>query len=703
MWWLFAIAVADEGMWLPEQVPGLVQEYRARGLTADAGAISDPTGAVLGAVVSVGGYCSGSFVTNDGLVITNHHCVEEYLQYNSDGSHDYGHDGFAASARTAELSGGPGAHLYVVEKIEDVTKNVLAKARMAKDDAARTAAVEIARKKLVAECEKQEDRRCEVTDYWGGEAFRRITWLEIEDVRLVYAPPEGLGQFGGEIDNWMWPRHGADFALLRAYVSPNGKLAPYHKDNVPYQPKRHLRVQERGAAPGELVMAAGFPGSTQRNSLASQLRFESGVATPVDIDLATRSIAALRRVSESDANAAAKLRAPIDYLGNGLKYDQGILDNLKQTDVVAIKASHEADLRRFIDADPSRKVKYGPAADELAQLAERQNARRTTAQAVRWVRRSADVLGGALRAVRTAEERIKPDLQREEGYQARDLADLRDELSRADKTLVFAADLALVDIALTYHQSLPTATRASTIDAWVTRHGGLKPTLDALAANDALTKPGALVGLLDRDLAALRASTDPWVELAVAIAGWSAPQRAIDKADDGATLRLLPVWLAAEREQHPGRVYPDANGTLRITIGQVEGYSPRDGVVLLPQTTLTGMVAKAGPSPFNAPRAILDRAPTARGSRFADARLGDVPVDFITSLDSTGGNSGSPTLNGAGELVGVLFDGNYESMSADWVFDPKLTRSIHADIRYILWILDGDPTTQWLVTELAGP
>ena len=698
---LIASSLAGEGMWLPEQAPAVAAPWTARGFAVDPKALADPMGQPLGAIVSLGG-CSASFVSPDGMIVTNHHCVGDWLQYNGSAEHDYPRLGHTAATRADELSGGPGNSVYVVEKIEDVTTAILGKAAKQKDDGARQLAIERASKAAVAACEATDkDLECSVSSFWGGSEYRRISWRELRDVRLVFAPPEPLGQFGGEVDNWMWPRHGADVSVLRAYVAPDGTSAPYAKENVPYRPKHWLELEPAGVGEGDIVFAVGFPGSTERTALEIELRHDAEVAIPSDLAIQDEFLKILRDWSARDADAAARLAGPIDGIANGRKYKQGVLDNLASVDALAEKARREKAVRDWIDADPARKAKFRPAADALTARVTAEIAESDRDRLARWIYRTSDLLPVAVRALRWAEERKKPDLDREFGFQDRDLDDLKDGFVRLDRTLHLGSDRDLLAAIFRRHEALAPALQIPSIHGWIAERGGVDAAITALFADPALAKKEGRLALLDQDRKALLASTDPWLGLARAYEAWAAPRRQAQKSYKGALSRLMPVWLAAAREQAGAGAYPDANGTLRFTIGTVTGYSPADGVMNTPFTTLRGLRAKVGPTPFDAPADVVARMADGPRSPYAAKGLGDVPVNFLSDLDSTGGNSGSATLDKNGRLVGLLFDGNYESMVADWVFDPALTRTLHVDIRYVLWLLEGDSKSAWIAAEMA--
>ena len=312
------------------------------------------------------------------------------------------------------------------------------------------------------------------------------------------------------------------------------------------------------------------------------------------------------------------------------------------------------------------------------------------------------LLGVATTSYRWATEHEKPDAARDQGFQDRDLADLQDRFTQLDRSLHLPSDRELFHVMLGLTQELPADQRIPPIDAWITAAGGIDKALDALYASTPLASTDARLKLLQTKRAELEASTDPWIKLAVAMETWQRGVRAIDKAEDGALSRLRPAYMDALREFHAGQLYPDANGSLRLSFGRVDGYSPENGVVYAPQTNLAGLVRKVGEAPFDAPVRVVEKAKTAGLSTWADPALQDVPVNFLSTLDNTGGNSGSPTLNAMGEVVGFVFDRNWDAVAADWIYDPVTTRSIHADVRYLLWLLAEVDGGKALVTELVG-
>jgi len=687
-------------MWLPEQMPELTTSLQEQGLELAPSVLADPMAPPLRSIVSLG-FCSASFVSPDGLIATNHHCIQGYLQVNSSAEANRARDGFLADARSNELSAGPGAQITVVEKMTDVTEQVRKGIRRNTKNVDRDRMTRQNTAELVDGCEAQgDDRRCRVASYDGGAQYRLIDSRVIKDVRIVYAPPASVGNYGDEIDNWMWPRHSGDFSLLRAYVAPDGSSAPFSEDNVPYQPPSHLQIDQTGAQAGEFVMVAGFPGSTGRYRPARSVQHARDVQYPTRIALSTDLIDILRSESEKNPEAAARLTAPIGYLGNGLKLSQGMLDGFKTSDALQRKEAADAALAEWVTADRKRARIYGPALARIDAIQAEQEASWQKDYLTYMLLRSSDLLSEVHRAWRLANERERPDTERDPGYRERDVERIKASSSRLDRQMWLPADRATFRRVLHEVVLLEGPAAIPEIDTWLAEHGGLDHALDLLFTDPVWTDAEARLGLYDQGREVLAASDDPWLSLARAVDAPLARIRTRSVETRGAMLALAPVRMEAIQAMAEGPIYPDANGTLRITYGQVKGVSPRDGVVYSPHTTVAGVVAKAGEWPFNAPQALLDAAPGAPATRWSDDTIGDVPVNFLTDLDTTGGNSGSATLNAKGELVGLIFDGTYESMTGDWAFDPDQVRSIHVDIRYLLWMLESVESADALINEL---
>lgn len=694
-----------EGMFTPGQLPEIAEDLRATGLEVSPEALSDLTGFPMGAIVQLQG-CSGSFVSDEGLVVTNHHCARGSVQYNSTAENNYLANGFLAKTKGEELPAAPGSRVYVTTQISDVTARVrkgIDKLAPAK----RYDTVDQRVKDITAECEKEAGYRCLVASFYGGKEYTLIKRLEVKDVRLVYAPADSIGKYGGDIDNWMWPRHTGDFSFYRAYVAPDGSSAEYSEDNVPYSPAHHLKVSAAGLEDGDFVMAAGYPGSTNRYTRLGEVKNTFEWSYPTFVTLLNDWIDTIEEAAPEGSDARVKYESRLAGLNNFEKNLRGQIDGARRVGLVERRQSREAALDAWIAADRSR-AGYGKAIAALDTLTEE------SAKAARtnfWygnVTRP-QLLSAAQRLYRLAKEKQKPDAQRESGYQDRDMAFFRQGLQALDRRYDAAVDKAEWLLFLKGYLAQPAAERVAVLDkalglTGVTDVTQAETVVDALYAGSTLDKGEVRLALMEVSAADLEASEDRFMQLAVALYDYERKLEDEEEERAGRALALRPAYMEAitQWQRSEGQAtYPDANSTLRVTYGKVLGGSPRDGMAYLPFTTLEGITEKdTGEDPFNAPANQLAAIAAKDYGTYALDSIGSVPVNFLSDLDSTGGNSGSATLNARAELVGLLFDGTFESVNSDWDFDPRSTRTIHVDTRYMLWVMDKIDGAQNLIEEM---
>jgi hypothetical protein len=708
-------------MWMPSQIPDLVPQLEKMGFHGDPAAFTDITGQPMGAIVWLGG-CTASFVSSDGLIATNHHCAAGALQYNSTPERNLLRDGFLAKTRGDEVSNGPGSQVWVTVSFTNVTETITGDIAPGLDDLERHELIERRLKERTAACEK-DGLRCKVASFFEGLEYYELAQLEISDVRLVYAPAEGIGNFGGETDNWRWPRHTGDWSFFRAYVGPNGQPAPYSKDNVPFQPKNWLKVQPRGVADGDCVFVVGYPGKTQRHYTYEEVKTIVDWTYPSTIRRYEEMIAILEELGADDEALQLKASGRLRGLHNYLTNRQGMLEGLVDGGILAQKEKDQKELAEWIAADPERQKQYGHvlpalAVVEAATVATRQRdeilEQLLPPLSYRTRTSRASFVSVAHTARLLAAARPKTDVDRERGLQERDWAPIRQVQERMERSLDARIDRALLRWAFVRAAALPAEQRIEEIDKLV----GLTPGMvegDSTRAIDAwLDKAYTATEMADEEFrlslfgmstAELDAVSDPFVGLAAALDPLYQVNREAEKRADGARSRLRPLYVKALVEKADGPVAPDANSTLRVTYGQVLGVDGKDGVYWKPFTTLAGIEQKhTGEGEFDAPAAEMEAIEALRNGKetpYLKEALGDVPVDFLSSVDTTGGNSGSPTLNSKGEFVGLLFDGTYDTIASDFLFDPVRTRSIHADVRYLLWVMEEVDGAGHLIEEMG--
>jgi hypothetical protein len=690
LWALCAGAFAVEGKWTPEQVLEHDPKWlRELGLEIPPGTLWTKEGAgLLDAAVKLDG-CSAGFISAQGLLITNHHCAFSILQQHSTPERDLITHGFLARTKAEELAGA-GVRATIPYRLTDVTREIEGAVPAGADDLARFRAIERKQKERVAACEASEHHRCQVAEFDGGLRYVLVDSLEFPDVRLVYAPPGAVGDFGGEIDNWSWPRHVGDFALLRVYAGPDGKPAPKADANAAYRPRHFFPVSPRGIEPDAFVMVAGYPGLTFRSYTEAEMRERAELFYPRRAALFRAWIDLMEAASTKDEAVRIALADRIKRLANQEKNSRGQVDGIRRGQILEKKTASEREILAWAAQRPEQKEALA-AHDELARLiAER---RRTWERdfLLSQAKFGPKPLDLALTLARWAGEKAKPDLEREPDYQERNRERLGEGLERDQKRLHPPTEAVLLTDVLARFAALPEGSRVPAIDGFLAGARdpqAIRDRVDALLAHTQVTAPDERKRMFAESGEQLRARHDPLLDLAFALDG---ELRALKEQNDrfnGAVSRLRPRWQRAVIAHAGHPVAPDANGTLRVAFAHVKGYSPRDGVWMRPQTTVAGVAEKStGVAPFNAPPELLAAAPKAPGSRWADPALKDVPVDFLADADTTGGNSGSPVVNGRGELVGVNFDRVWENVANDFGYNPDVARNISVDVRYLLWLM----------------
>jgi hypothetical protein len=707
-------ALADEGQWPPDQLASFDAkawaDLKARGLTVSPADLWDGKGGGLTtATVQIGG-CSASFASKDGLVLTNHHCAFDAIQLASTPDRNYLRDGFAAKTRADELPARGGAsRALVLKRIVDVTEKVRGSGTpfaRAKTDLERFEAVERARKEIVAECEKTPGSRCQVAPFYDGLLYKLQEQVEYPDVRLVYAPPRAVGEYGGEVDNFRWPRHTGDFSVLRVYAGPDGKPAPPSRENVPFHPARFFKVSGAGVKAGDLVMVLGYPGRTQRYLPASAVKNLEEWFYPARGTTYSDLIHILEESTKGDAAEQLRVSSYVKRLANTETNARGQIEGLRRNGVVPRVIDEDARLAAWLEKEPSA-VAFKTAPNELEELLAKDRASQERRLFMDEIERSPGLLLSALELVRFAEERKKPDLARDAGYQDRDLGRARDREKNATRSHAPVAQRR----ALAYLIEKAMRSPGEPIAAFETAFGqraDARAIEARLASFDDATRLDESTRLADLEapIDMLRASGDPYLRLAVALSPELAKARAERKEMSGALLRVRPAYLSALQafRRSSGRLlYPDANSTLRVSFAEVKGYAPKEALFAEPQTSTAGLLEKeTGAEPFASPARVLEAVKTKRFGRFGDERLGGVPIGFLSNADTTGGNSGSPAVNGKGELVGLNFDRVWENVAGDFGWNAERSRNVMVDIRYALWLIGDVDGRTALVDELLG-
>jgi Peptidase S46 len=694
---LSSSAVADEGMWLPRQAPEIAAQLKAAGLELAPADLANLKKAPMNAIVSLGG-CSAAFLSPDGLVATNHHCVYSSLQYNSKPGQDYMTNGFLAAELGDELPAAPGSRIYVIEDFRDVSAAMTRGVTRKTADRARFDTVEANRKALIAACEKQPNRRCDVRAYYNGQSYFLQQQLEIKDVRLVYAPAGGTGNFGGETDNWQWPRHTGDFGFYRAYVAPDGSSGPYAPENVPYRPKSWLKIAKDGVKSGDFVMVAGFPGVTERWRTAAEAKAYYGEIYPLQQRLLSQFSDLVNDAVAGNAAWSIKYATAIKGADNYKKKLVGQMAGAKTLDLVTRKIVDEDIFRAWINASARRTRQFGPSLTILDKFLAAQMKADLRDQTTNQIARTS-LLTAATTLYRWAKEQQKPDAARDPGFQERDRLPTMERLRQIERRYVPEVDRKILSWALTLQRALPESERDLAMLAKLDAIG-----IDALYARTKLGDTATRLAWLDKSAAAFEASDDPFIQVAVASYADTEARRNYGKDTAG---KLQAAWKSAMTARLAyakliGKTaYPDANGSLRISYGNVMG-KVRAGTVWAPFTTAEGLAEKAtGRGDFIAPEKTLKLIKARDYAGYSAPELGTLPVDFMSNLDITNGNSGSSTLNARGEFVGLAFDGTLDGVVSDWLVDTRINRTIHVDSRYMLWTMDKVDGAHRLLREMG--
>ena len=643
-------------------------------------------------------------------MVTNHHCAYGSIQYNSKEDANLLETGFLAKTQAEELQAAPGSRVYVTVAYDEVTDAIVGNLKTDLTPRARYQEIENREKAVIAACEADPGHRCRVASFHGGLEYFRIKLLEIKDVRLVYAPSESIGKFGGDVDNWQWPRHTGDFAFYRAYVAPNGASSEYAEENVPFQPSSHLKIASDNLKENDFVMVAGYPGRTSRYRRLAEVENQFEFLYPRWLTTLDTWLGVIDASTADNEDAAIKYAPLVAGLNNFQKNSQGQIEGAQKVDLVGRRSQREQALNAWVAEDPKRKATYGAAITDLDALVDEVNSTAERDFYLGLMGRSA-MLSTARTLYRYAKEREKPDAEREPGYQERDHPFIKQRLEALDRRFDASVDQSIwLAFLKNYVEYVPENQRVTALDNQLGLTNTWNETATAEVTSEFYAKTNLgdqeqRLRLLDTDVATLDKSEDPFMQLARAMFDSDIAREEDRKRIAGRVQLLRPRYMEAIiafQEANGALTYPDANSTLRVTYGTVKAVEVRDGLVYQPFTTLRGIAAKyTGEEPFDSPQVQLDKIEAKEFGGFDVENLNSVPVNFLSTLDTTGGNSGSPTLNGKGELVGLLFDGTYESINSDWDFDEATTRSIHVDARYMLWVMQEVDGAENLLRELG--
>ncbi len=695
----------DEGMWLPMLINKNYDEMKKIGFKLSASDIYNVNQTSLkDAIVSMG-FCTGEMISSDGLMLTNHHCGFGSIQYNSTVEHDYLTDGFVAKTKAEELQSPEIVASFLV-RMEDVTPQVLA-ATTGLSDAEKDAKMKELTKTLTAEAVKGTHYQAVVRDVFGGNQYLLFVYERFTDVRLAFAPPSSVGKFGGDTDNWMWPRHTGDFSIFRIYMGKDGKPAPYSKDNVPYKPKKHLNISMKGINEGDFAMIMGYPGRTNRYAFSREMQNAVERTNPAIIKLLGKRLEVMKADMDKSDDTRIKLAATYASLANSWKYYIGQNEGLIKLDVISGKKALENDFTAYANSTDALATKYASVMsnintvyDELRTYSLR-NSYYTLAGMAAISIKMADLVKPITEqlkkspvdeaALKTAVDKVKADLD----------ANYKDYVPANDEK-VFAALLTI------YYNDIPAAEQPALLAEIVKKYKG-KTVEESFAKYAAEVFKKSFITSKEKMQAFLASPTlkkidaDPLLQYVTKMTEYKTTFSATVLKLQASLAKEKKAYIAGLMEMNPTKLmYPDANSTMRITYGKVAGYTGKDAIVYNYYTTSRGLLEKYVPKDeeFDIPTKLVDLLKSKDFGQYTNSK-GELPVAFLTDNDITGGNSGSPVINGDGELIGVAYDGNWEAMTGDLVFDKTFKRTIVCDIRYVLFIMDKYAGATNLVNEMT--
>jgi len=694
---------AEEGMFPLSELQKLDLNKAGLQLTAQ-DIFSADRSSLSDAIVKLGG-CTASFVSPQGLLLTNHHCALGAVQRASDTTHNYLRDGFYAGGRAGEIQA-KGYTVRITESYRDVSSEILAAVSGIEDFAQREKALQKKKKEIVLRAEQENPgKRAEVAEMFKGQSYYLFIYTYLKDVRLVYVPPRAVGEFGGEYDNWEWPRHNADFSILRAYVAPDGSPAEYAKENVPYHPKTYLQVNPNGVKEGDAVFILGYPGRTYRHRTSYFLAYQQEVRMPAVVDWYDLLISMMEDMGADDPAVALKLSSAIKGLSNTEKNYRGKLQGLKRLNLLQQKRRQEQKIQQFILTHPQLKRKYQNTLQDIAAIYEQI---RTTAGRnfiLHYLRRNVTLFRVADVLYRSALERQKEDLQRESAFMDRNFERTQKSVLRALKNYYRRADVLIFTQLLDKAARLPQKQRIPSLDSLFGLNSEQAPPTARISDafdKTQLDKAQFVRRAFGMNLQQLKALNDPLFNWRMALSADYKELKERQEAQNGALSKLSAQWAEVKKHYLQTDFIPDANGTFRLTCGNIRGYSPADAVYMKPFTTLRGVVEKdTGRAPFNAPLKLLQLINDGNYGRFASPALHSVPVCLLYDTDTTGGNSGSPVMNAKGELIGLNFDRTFQATINDFAWNESYSRSIGVDIRYILWLLHNYAGADDLLQEMG--
>ncbi len=690
---------ADEGMWLMEQLEDL--NLAGEGLEISIEDIYSPDKPCLvNAVINLGGG-TAELVSPDGLVLTNHHVAYGGVQRASTQGVDYLTDGFLAATRADEIPA-PGTYARILQEMRDVTDDILDPVGGIKDLVERNRAIQnrirTIKDRIMAE---SSDIEVHIASMYNGEKYVLYRYQRFDDLRVVYMPPLSIGNYGADIDNWMWPRHTGDFAFLRMYMSPDGKGAHYDPDNIPYQADNWLKIASNDHRDGDFTFILGFPGRTNRNRSAAAIDYYLNNYYPRRLQRYSDTIDILDSIAAAHPDGAIRVAGMRKGRANYHKKTLGIISGMESADFLDGRIEFEGELQKYVQSKRKLRKQYGSLLanfqlqyDNLLKDFDHQEALSLF-----------DYDAGMIPAAAT--KILYTVLEREKTLEIRDPKFSEIAIERSARRMKFRylsfyqpADQALLKHSLNKALALGPDQQVRGLE--FLQGQDLDQFIGELYATTKMTDPNLVEDMFFMSSEELFALNDPMIEFARKLYPEKEEQRERKIRFNAELGELRRSFISLLSSYKGFKIYPNANSTLRLTYGKVAGYAPRDAVFYQPFTTLSGAVEKdRGIVPFDMPAPLRRLSEGKVYGPWADRELGDVPIAFTHQCDITNGNSGSPVLNSMGELIGIAFDGNYEALLSDWKYNQDIQRAISVDIRYVMFVTEKYAGAGYLLEEMG--
>ena len=689
----------DEGMFPLSDIKNI--NLNEKGLKISVDEVYNPNGvSLVDALVKIGG-CTGSFVSNEGLIITNHHCVFGIVSNASTVENNYLENGFLAETREKEF---PAKDLScrITDSYEDVSAEILKAANTAEDISKRTTAISNKIKEIVVR-EKKKDSTITavVSEMFVGEQYVLFRYKTINDVRIVYVPPRTIGEFGGECDNWVWPRHNGDFSFVRAYVAPNGSSAKYSEENIPYQPKKFLQVNPNGVNEEDFVFILGYPSRTFKHQPSQFLMMQEKYQLPYVQEIFAWLINLYEKRGENDPEFALNIVSEIQGLANTEKNFRGKMQGLERLQLVQKKLEEEKQLQEFIDSDPTLKEKYGTVLKEIDESYKEAFISGRRGLVLNMLSRYVEYYRLAEIFIDYKKEMLKPEDERKSLYKEEKRSDFYNTITNLYNEFMPDLEPQILNKILTDASTFDECKNLEPFKSF-NKEKSKQDFIADLYEESFINDSKEYFDLLEDSDETLDDIDDPYINLVKAAVELGDAERKKTQTRDGKINILLAKLNDVKRQWLNKSFIPDANSTLRLTYGYVRGYSPVDATYFSPNTTLTGMIQKGKESgDYRLNKKVKELYDKKDFGQFIHPRLNDVPIDFIYNMDTSGGNSGSPILDAYGRIVGVNFDRSFEATVNDYTWSEQFSRSIGVDIRFVLWVTQKVGGADFILKEMG--